>query len=182
MLNKENSKKSVNTEIQLFVQGESIAEIQLVKISEGSTLRELAAKFSSIFTDASVLENESKDLLFLLEDSEKELPADKSIKEIGIKNRERIQIHRCRKIKVNVNFNGREVTDSFPPSKTIAKVKRWADKKFGIEGVDATEHALQICGTATRPDDDVHLGSVVRRPNCQICFDLVPKKRVEGKF
>lgn len=179
MLKKENSEKSKNNELQLFVQGEGIADIQLVRVAEQSTLRELLKKFSSVFTDTEVA-SATDEFIFLLEDSERELASDKSLKELGIKNRERVHIHRCRKIKVTVNFNGKEAAETFPPSKTIAKVKRWADKEFGIEGVDATEHALQICGTAKRPDDDTHLGTLARRPNCQVCFDLVPKKRVEG--
>lgn len=179
MLKKENSEKSKNNELQLFVQGEGIADIQLVRVAEQSTLRELLKKFSSVFTDTEVA-SATDEFIFLLEDSERELASDKSLKELGIKNRERVHIHRCRKIKVSVNFNGKEAAETFPPSKTIAKVKRWADKEFGIEGVDATEHALQICGTAKRPDDDTHLGTLARRPNCQVCFDLVPKKRVEG--
>ncbi len=182
MFKKENSEKSENNELQLFVQGEGIAEIQLVRISEHATLRELTGKLTAVFTEILVSEAGVEEFIFLLEDSEQELPSDKPIKEIGIKHRGRIHIHRCRKVKVSVSFNGREVADAFPPSKTIAKIKHWADKEFGIEGVDATEHALQICGTAKRPDEDVHLGSLVRRPTCQICFDLVPKKRVEGEF
>lgn len=180
MLKKENSEKSKNNEIQLFVQGEGITEIQLVRIPEKSTLCELAKKLNLVFMESNATAGD--DFIFLLEDSERELQSDKTIKELGIKNRERIHIHSCRKIKVGVNFNGREAGHLFPPSKTIAKVKRWADKQFGIEGVDATEHALQICGTAKRPDEDVHIGSLVQRPNCQVCFDLVPKKRVEGDF
>ena len=174
------NEKSVNNELQLFVQGEGIADIQLVRVAEQSTLRELAGKLGSVLTEADAAA--ADDFIFLLEDSERELASDKSLKELGIKNRERIHINRCCKVKVSVNFNGKEIADAFPPSRTIAKVKRWADKQFGIEGVDATEHALQICGTAKRPDEDVHIGSLVRRPNCQICFDLVPKKRVEGEF
>jgi len=175
------NEKSVNNELQLFVQGEGIADIQLVRVAEQFTLRELAGKLGSVLTEDDAAAA-ADDFIFLLEDSERELASDKSLKELGIKNRERIHIHRCRKVKLSVNFNGREIADAFPPSRTIAKVKRWADKEFGIEGVDATEHALQICGTAKRPDEDVHIGSLVRRPNCQICFDLVPKKRVEGEF
>lgn len=176
--NKENE-KSKNNELQLFVQGEGIADMQLVRVAEQSTLRELLGKFSSVFTEAEVA-SATDEFIFLLEDSECELVSDKSLKELGFKNRERVHIHRCRKIKVSVNFNGREIADAFPPSRTIAKIKHWADKQFGIEGVDATEHALQICGTAKRPDDDTHLGTLARHPNCQVCFDLVPKKRVEG--
>jgi hypothetical protein len=182
MLKKENLEKSENNELQLFVQGEGIADIQLVRIHEHLTLRDLHGNLSAVFTEIIVSATEVDEFIFLLEDSEQELPFDKPIKEIGIKHCERIHIHRCRKIKVSVNFNGREAAEAFPPSKTIAKVKRWADKEFGIEGVDATEHALQICGTAKRPDEDVHIGALVRRPNCQVCFDLVPKKRVEGEF
>ncbi len=178
--NKENE-KSASNELQLFVQGEGIADIQLVRVAEQSTLSELVGKLGSAFTEADAV-SATDEFIFLLEDSERELASDKSLKELGIKNRERIHIHRCRKVKVIVNFNGREIADAFPPSRTIAKVKRWADKEFGIEGVDATEHALQICGTAKRPDEDVHIGALVRRPNCQVCFDLVPKKRVEGEF
>ncbi len=180
MTNKENTEKSDNKEIQLFVQGEGVEEIQLVRIHERLTLRELAGKLPAAFAEIIVSGTEVTELIFLLEDSEHELPLDKPIKDIGIKHRGRIHIHRCRKIKVSVSFNGREVAEAFPPSKTIAKVKHWADKEFGIGGIDATEHALQICGTAKRPDEDTHLGSLVRRPHCQICFDLVPKKRVEG--
>lgn len=177
MQNKENSEKSKNSELQLFVQGEGIVDIQLVRVFEQSILRELIGKLGSAFTETNAAADE---FIFLLEDSERELASDKSLKELGIKNRERIHINRCRKVKVSVNFNGREINDAFPPSRTIAKVKRWADKKFDIDGIDATEHALQICGTAKRPDEDTHLGALVRRPNCQVCFDLVPKKRVEG--
>jgi len=177
MQKQENSEKSKNNELQLFVQGEGIADIQLVRVAEQSTLRELLGKLGSVLAEADVA---ADDYIFLLEDSERELASDKSLKELGIKNRERIHINRCRKVKVSVNFNGREIADAFPPSRTIAKAKRWADKQFDIEGVDATEHALQICGTAKRPDEDTHLGALVRRPNCQVCFDLVPKKRVEG--
>ena len=180
MTNEINSEKSENNEIQLFVQGEGIEEIQLVRIHDHLTLRELAGKLPAVFAEIIVAGTGVTELIFLLEDSEHELPFDKPIKNIGIKHRGRIHIHRCRKIKVSVSFNGKEIDDAFPPSRTIAKVKHWADKEFGIEGVDATEHALQISGTAKRPDEDTHLGALVRRPNCQICFDLVPKKRVEG--
>ena len=45
---------------------------------------------------------------------------------------------------------------------------------------DAVEHVLQISGSASRPDEDVHLGTLTRAPVCSVSFDLVPKRRVEG--
>jgi hypothetical protein len=134
MQKQENSEKSKNNELQLFVQGEGIADIQLVRVAEQSSLRELVGKLGSAFTEAGAV-SAADEFIFLLEDSERELVSNKSLKELGIKNRERIHINRCRKVRVSVNFNGKEIADAFPPSRTIAKVKRWADKEFGIEGL-----------------------------------------------
>lgn len=177
MLKKEKSEKK---ELQIFVQGEGIEKIQLIRIDEKSTLLEIAGKLSPFNTELLASPTAEKDLVFLLEDSEKELSPNTSLKELGIKNRKRIHIHRCRKVDVTVNFNGKDICRKFPVSKTIAKIKRWADRKFKIEKTDAHEHALQICGTDKRPSEDVHIGTLVTHGDCQICFDLVPKQRVEG--
>jgi hypothetical protein len=63
---------------------------------------------------------------------------------------------------------------------TVHRVKQWAVHEFGLSKVDATEHVLQLCGSTTRPDEDTHLGALVQYPECRLCFDLVPKQRVEG--
>ncbi len=64
----------------------------------------------------------------------------------------------------------------------ISRVKSWAvsEHAFNLSEIDATEHALQICDSTIRPDEELHLGSFATFPVCTICFDLVPKKRVEG--
>jgi hypothetical protein len=51
---------------------------------------------------------------------------------------------------------------------------------FNLPEIDATEHALQVCGSATRPDADTHIGALVSAQGCALCFDLVAKRRVEG--
>lgn len=165
-----------NQMIELFVQGEEIADITLIRVAHDSTAREVVRKAKEECGITAVEE----EILLLIEDQDKEIVLDAKLIEVGIVHRHRIHCHRCRRVEVAVNFNGATKAHAFSPSTTIGKIKRWADEEFGLEGVDATEHALQICGTSTRPDLDVHVGSLVHHPHCQVCFDLVPKKRVEG--
>ena len=163
--------------IELFLQGEGINDIKLIRVPSDCTVRELIEKAQA---ESGTARHENEAIFLLLEDRDDELNLDAKLHEAGIGHRHRVHCHRCRRIEVTVNFNGVSKFHPFTPATTIGKIKRWADDQFKLKGVDATEHALQICGTTTRPDDDVHLGSLVHHPNCKACFDLVPKKRVEG--
>ena len=174
----EKGDKQENKEtIEVFLQGEGIPEVQLIRVREDGTVRDLLKVARESGAGAT---QDGEAVSVFIEDEEQELALDSRLKDAGIKNRSRVHVHRCRRVEVTVNFNGTSRENQFPSSKTIAKVKRWADEQFGLKGVDATEHALQISGTSTRPDEDTHVGSLVSHPNCRISFDLVPKKRVEG--
>ncbi len=162
--------------IELFVQGEEINEVTLIRVPHDATVREVILKTKG----ECGIEAREEEIIVLVEDQDEEILLDAKLIEVGIRHRHRVHFHRCRRVEVSVNFNGLTKAQAFSPSATIGKIKRWADDEFGLKGVDATEHALQICGTSTRPDLDVHVGSLVKHPHCQICFDLVPKKRVEG--
>ncbi|MBX3283538.1 MAG: hypothetical protein KF756_13825 [Acidobacteria bacterium] len=178
--NKPENEKGAARELRLFVQGEGLAEIQVVNIDSESTAVELikmvAAKVGGEFAAADT----AGGFVVTFENEDKEISQKDSLKKAGIHDRSRVHIHRCRKVKVTVNFNGETEVDNFPPSTMVGKVKKWADKKFDIDKIDATEHALQLCGTATRPDEDTHIGALTKNPSCSVCFDLVPKRRVEG--
>jgi hypothetical protein len=163
--------------IELFLQGEGINDIKLIRVPHDCKVRELIEKIQA---ETGAAQSETGEMFLLLEDHDDELHPDASLNESGIGHRHRIHCHRCRRIEVTVNFNSESKSHTFSPSSTIKKIKHWADEQFKLKGVDATEHALQLCGTNTRPDEDVHIGSLVRSPNCKLCFDLVPKKRVEG--
>lgn len=163
--------------IELFLQGEGIKDIKLIRVPDDCTVKELIEK-ALVESEATFQGNER--FFLLLENQDDELSPNTKLNEIGIGHRHRIHCHRCRRIEVIVNFNGVSKFHPFSPAQTIGKVKHWADEQFGLKGVDATEHTLQICGTNKRPDEDLHLGSLVQSPNCKLCFDLVPKKRVEG--
>jgi len=162
--------------IELFLQGEGVREVTLIRVPQNATVQELIVNAKQ----QGGVEAPAEELVILVEDQDEPLPLEAKLKDVGISHRHRIHSHRCRRVKISVNFNQFTKEGAFSPSTTIRKIKRWADDQFELKGVDATEHALQICGTNVRPDADVHLGGLVQYPNCQICFDLVPKKRVEG--
>lgn len=165
--------------IEVFLQIEGVTEVKLVRVPQNGTVRDLleAARANGI-----TVPNSGENVVVLLEDSDEVLELDKKLKEVGIGHRHRVHCHRCRRVEVTVNFNGRAESKAFPSSTTVKRVKKWADAKdqFDLKGVDATDHVLQICGTNVRPDEDTHIGTLVRHPSCKLCFDLVPKVRVEG--
>jgi hypothetical protein len=165
--------------IEMFLQMEGITDVMLVRVPQNGAVRDIieAARAKGVTVPSG-----GENVFVLLEDSDEVLELDKELKEAGIGNRQRVHCHRCRRIEVTINFNGRTESKAFPPSTAVKRVKRWADAKdqFDLKGVDTTDHVLQICGTSVRPDEDIHIGTLVRHPNCKLCFDLVPKVRVEG--
>jgi hypothetical protein len=166
-------------EIEIFLQGEGLSSMKLVKVAQDSKVGAIieAAKATGVpaFSD------DAPQTLFI-ENAEQGINVDALLKDVGIQHRGRVHVHRCHKIAATVNFNGVQKLHDFPPSFTIDHVRRWAtgSSAFNLSEMDATEHALQICDSIVRPDEDTHIGSLTTHPRCAVCFDLVPKKRVEG--
>jgi len=135
------SNKEDKENIEIFLQGEGVPEIQLIRVPQDGTLRDVikAAQAAGI-----AIPQGGEGGGIFVEDSDSELGLDTRLKDAGVRHRDRLHFHRCRKVEVTVNFNGVIKERHFPPSKTVAKVKRWADDEFGLKGVDATLHALQI--------------------------------------
>lgn len=165
-------------EIELFLQGEGIPDITLVRVPRDGTARDIiqAARAHGLSAP------DGAEALVLVEDGEEPLAPEVTLEAAGVGHRGRVHVHRCRQVAVTVNFNADQKTESFPPSTTVGRVKKWAVGKrgFDLQGVDATEHLLQVCSSTVRPDEDVHIGTLVQVPNCGLCFDLVAKQRVEG--
>lgn len=162
--------------IEILLQGEGITRITTITVNSDGLVRDVvtAAKAQGLKLP------EDQEIRIWMENSDEPLDMDGTLKKAGVKKHSRLHVHRCPRIKVNVNYQNKTETHPFAPSATIGEVKKWADKKFGLSPVDATEHALQLCNSAERPSVDVHLGSLTSAPDCAVCFDLVPKQRVEG--
>lgn len=163
--------------IEIFLQGEGVKDIILVHVPKGGNVRDLlnAAKEHSV-----TLGGDGDPSAIYIEDAEEAVDPNASLDEAGIRHRGHVHIHRCHRIDVSVNFNARTETKVFPPSATVGRVKKWAVKAFGMSDKDAAEHILQITGSGARPDEDIHIGTLVTHPAFRVFFDLVPKVRVEG--
>lgn len=164
------------SEIEIFIQGEGIEGIILVRVPGNGTVRDIV---DAIRVQGAQI-GTADGYAVMLEDNEEMLELDHRLEVVGIGHRSRVHINRCRHVEVRVNYNGEQKERSFPAAATIRRVKLWSVREFGLKKVDATEHALQVCGSTNRPDEDVHIGSLVQYPSCALCFDLVPKQRVEG--
>lgn len=116
-----------------------------------------------------------------LEDTEEIVDVRITVTEAGIAHRGHVHVNKCHRAVVTVNFNGQTKTRDFPVATRIEHVFRWATGKdgFPLADADALEHTLQVCNTTTQPDGDDHVGSFVS-DQCTVCFDLVPKHRIEG--
>jgi|SRR5215469_16014818 len=158
---------------QIFLQSESLGDVEIVEIGETAGIPELrAACLAKLPKGASQV-----DYLLFLEDVDDE-DAFITIKEIP--HGMRVHLHRHKAIEVTVRYAGRDVRRSFRPSATVGRVKQWSTKDLGIKPSDAAELMLQVAGTQNRPDPDTHLGTLVHYPEHKIVFDLVPSPRVNG--
>lgn len=164
--------------IEIFLQGEGIKDIVLLKVPQDGIVQDIVNVAKA---DGHIYGDEASYIVYL-EDAENILDTKATLSAAGISHRTHVHISRCLKVKVTVNFNGGSKTIDFPPPTTIRHVKKWATSKsvFDLTETDAGTHVLQICGSNTRPAEDIHIGALVTCPDCLICFDLAPVIRVEG--
>jgi len=93
----------------------------------------------------------------------------------------RVHCVRCRRVRVTVGHNGRERRRAFSPAATVATVTVWAHRAFHIDPTDAANIVLKLCGTDDLPSIEASLAQLIEKGNCELCFDLVPKDRIEGQ-
>jgi hypothetical protein len=166
-------------QIEVFIQGEGSGTEVVVQIAPNAKVRDLAAEAAR----AGLVTAGDAAARVYLEDGEEVLAPGQTLDKAGIGANAHLHIHRCKKVDVRVNFNGRQVKREFPPSATLRRIKDWATGKQGFDmtDLDASEHALQLCERDARPEDDVHVGTLAEAGSCSVCFDLAAKVRVEGR-
>jgi hypothetical protein len=157
-----------------LLQGEAITDIQLISLDDDASLEDVLREAAKLRNADAAEEDGAYHVYVQDEDAPlKRLPKPKP----GIPLC--LHVSRCRKVDVSVSYNGKTKALELAPSRTVGAVKLLAAiKLFGMSEHDAAEHVLQLAGTDTRPDTDIHIGSLARR--CKIAFDLVPHVRVEG--
>ena len=126
--------------VDLFCQGEGIGEIVHIELELDATFSVLKARLTEEYRIPD-------DALLFSEDEDEPIDESVLVKDHATAKGLKVHIHRCRHVKVTVMFNGKTVECHFPPSATVARVKRWAaEKEFGMSEDEAGEHVLQVAG------------------------------------
>lgn len=161
------------TQMKLFLQFEGHRSIELIQVPEDAAPGDVLAA-------AAALGAETHEAFLFAGDAEDPLDPHRALRSQGVQDKVRVHLHRCKKVRVTLNFAGEaEKHHNFTPSTTVDQVKRWYVEKLKMSPVDASEHVLQIAGTTDRPDPDVQIGALVHC-SCEISLTLVPVKRIEG--
>ena len=103
-----------------------------------------------------------------------------TIEALELHRHRHVHVHKCRRVAVEVHFNGGTKRHRFSPATTIAVVTQWARKKFKLDPAAGAEYVLHICDTTTQPRPSEHLGELVEPPVCAICFKLVKEITPQG--
>lgn len=160
--------------IDVFYQGEGLNEPEHLEIDAKATFATVKARLIERHAIAA-------DALLFVEDEDEPVDVDGALAKHATPKGLKLHLHRCRHVRVTVTFNGETVDHRFPPSATVARVKRWAaERKFGMSTEEAGEHVLQIAASHERPAPGTHIGALTDHHTCAVAFDLVPDERING--
>ena len=158
----------------VFVQAQGRAGVVEIELAAGASVGDLHAALAAagipVDSETSVI----------IDEAEKPLSGDFHERLPELKRGTRVHVCRCRRVNCTVHYLDKTAERSFPPGVRVRAVKAWAVHQFGLNPKDAAEHVLQVCGSSDRPASDTPLQQLVQGRHCEVCFDLVPEKRVEG--
>ena len=166
----------MSKEIEVYVHGEGVADLKLIKIGEDDTIAELIKK-----AHAAGIKSPDGDekIIVTLEDEDDEKDHGHGTADCGIKHHGHVHCHRCRHVAVIVLYNGKEKSRQFAPSAVGAKIKKWALLEFNMSGKDAENKALFFENKMELKADD-HIGTFVDYPHCSIKLHLGGVVEVNG--
>ena len=159
----------MSTNVEIFIRQEGQRESVLHKTHDGSTVAAVKAILAA---------DGNAEFHLFEEDADEPLQDHHQVRHHG-DGTKILHRNRCKQIAVTVRYAGRSISRDFGPGSTLDRIKRWAERKFGIDQADAVEMSLQIGGTTDRPDGSIHVGSLVHKC-CEIALDLLPSDRING--
>lgn len=158
----------------IFIQAEGKPGVAEAEIMIPATVRDLHEAFKTHGIDF------DEELEAFMDEADSPVSHDAKITVEGLKHGSRIHVTRCKKIKVTVHYMHRTIDRAFAPGTRVRTVKQWAVRELKLNPTDAGEHVLQLCNSTTQPPTDAALAELVNGRSCDVCFDLVPEKRIEG--
>ena len=158
----------------IFIQAEGKAGVTEAEIAIPATVRDLHEAFKAHGIDF------DKEREAFVDEAENPVPHDAKATVEGLKHGSRVHVTHCKKIKVAVHYMHRTIDRAFTPGTRVRTVKQWAVRELKLNPTDAGEHVLQLCNSTIQPPTDAALAELVNGRSCDVCFDLVPEKRIEG--
>lgn len=152
----------------IHVEGEGLADVEIVRLARGSTVREVVAAI----TAKTGLPSEGA--FVLIEDGDEPLDL-QAVLDHERAGRVIHHVHRARQIEVAVHYGARTEHRSFPPSTRVQRVLTWAvgSDGFKIDPVIVPEMELALHGTTTALPRQAHIGRFVRHPAKRLELDLI---------
>lgn len=158
----------------IFIQAEGKPGVTEAEITIPATVRDLHDAFKAHGSEF------DKELEAFVDEADSPVPHDATATVEGLKHGSRVHVTQCKKIKVTVHYMHRTIDRAFAPGTRVRTVKQWAVRELKLNPTDAGEHVLQLCNSTIQPPTDAALAELVNGRSCDVCFDLVPEKRIEG--
>jgi hypothetical protein len=153
--------------MEIIVEGEGLADVEAVRIEEGSTGRAIVA---AVAVKGGFPVEEG---LLFVEDGEAPLDLELIVatERVGRTH----HVHRVRHIEVSVFYQGRQIEKRFSPATRVQRVLDWAvsPKGFNIDKAIAPEMELAVHGSTTALPKNAHIGRYLRHPQHHLAFDLI---------
>ncbi|ESX08537.1 hypothetical protein X768_22600 [Mesorhizobium sp. LSJC265A00] len=101
---------------------------------------------------------------------------------IGDRRAISILVHRCRRVAVQVNYDGDTKSREFSPAVTILRVLQWAVSKrgFNLDDNTAAKANLMLPDADQPLPKDAMLGIYIKHPGCSLTLDLTLKDFTNG--
>jgi hypothetical protein len=164
MLNVEHGTES----IAIMVEGEGLAEVELIHIPCGGTAAEIVAV---VAVKGGYM---AEDAVLLTEDCDQPVDLALVVTE-EVFGRRIHHVHRARNIEVKVFYQMRHIDRRFAPSTRVQRALDWAvgPEGFKIDPSIAPEMELALHGHTTPLPKNAHLGRYLRHPCHELELDLI---------
>jgi hypothetical protein len=90
--------------------------------------------------------------------------------------------HRCKKVRVKVNYDHLTKEHEFPPSATVFRVLHWAisKKAFNLDDTAKAKANLMLPGASDPLPKDAVIGRFVKHDDCDLTLELTLKDFTNG--
>jgi hypothetical protein len=153
--------------IELLVEGEGFADVELIRLAPGSAAREIVVAVAAkggFSPDEAIL---------FVEDGEEPLDLVAVILE---ENRGKVHhVHRLRHVEAEVFYQDKKIERRFRPSARIQRVLDWAvgPEGFKIDPPLRPEMELALHDTTKALPKNAHIGRFARHDQPRVKFDLI---------